>query len=183
MNWYYYDKNGAKVGPISTAVLKQLAQQGLITQETRIENQAGRSATAGQVGGLEFPPPPTAPVAPSVPVAPPQQIPTFSSPPPVAPVNLSSVSRAYTMNYERNRQYFKPSIGCATILMILGGVIAMIFGFANLISGLILVIMVFTEKFTIANFFGSLVVGVILGIGPFALGYYLRLIGKVRTFP
>jgi len=54
-NWYYYNKNGEKVGPISTTTLKSLALQGVITRETNIENNNGRSLIAGKVTGLEFP--------------------------------------------------------------------------------------------------------------------------------
>ena len=54
-NWYYYNKNDEKVGPISATALKELARQGLITKETKLENGNGRSALAGQVNGLEFP--------------------------------------------------------------------------------------------------------------------------------
>ena len=54
-NWYYYNKNGEKIGPISVSALKELTQQGLITRETVIENQGGRSSTAGQINGLTFP--------------------------------------------------------------------------------------------------------------------------------
>ena len=54
-NWYYYSKNGEKVGPISATALKELAQRGLITKETKLENNGGRIALAGQVNGLVFP--------------------------------------------------------------------------------------------------------------------------------
>ena len=54
-HWYYYNKNGEKSGPISVAALKALAQKGLITRETKIENHTGRTAIAGEVNGLTFP--------------------------------------------------------------------------------------------------------------------------------
>ena len=54
-NWYYYNKNGERVGPIKTEVLKLLAQQGIITRETVVENTNGRSAIAGSMNGLAFP--------------------------------------------------------------------------------------------------------------------------------
>ena len=54
-NWYYYNKNGEKAGPISTVALKELANKGLIQRDTRIENSNGRSALAGGVNGLTFP--------------------------------------------------------------------------------------------------------------------------------
>jgi len=66
MPWFYYDKSGAKVGPIRTQELKALAQQGVITPETVVENADGRTAIAGKVNGLEFslgsPVPPSQPV-------------------------------------------------------------------------------------------------------------------------
>ena len=54
-NWYYYTKSGEKIGPISSSTLKALTRQGLVTRETIIENQNGRSSAAGQVNGLTFP--------------------------------------------------------------------------------------------------------------------------------
>jgi len=53
-DWYYYNKNGEKVGPISTADMKLLAEQGSVVPETLIENSNGRSTLAGQVKGLTF---------------------------------------------------------------------------------------------------------------------------------
>ena len=73
-NWFYINKSGEKVGPISTAALKALAQQGVISPETVIENQNGRSAKAGQVNGLEFPLPVT-PAPPAPIISPPVQYP------------------------------------------------------------------------------------------------------------
>ena len=54
-DWFYYDKNGEKVGPITVAFLKELARRGVVTRETRIENINGRSEIAGNVRGLAFP--------------------------------------------------------------------------------------------------------------------------------
>jgi hypothetical protein len=54
-NWYYYDKIGGKIGPINSTALKTLVQQGLITTDTIIENEQGKSAKAGTIKGLEFP--------------------------------------------------------------------------------------------------------------------------------
>jgi len=68
-NWYYYNKNDEKVGPISATALKELARQGLITKETKLENSNGRSAVAGQVNGLVFP---TQPVSVTLPPPVPQ---------------------------------------------------------------------------------------------------------------
>lgn len=53
---YYYDTAGRKVGPISSNVLKSLAEQGVITPETVIENEQGKSAKAREISELVFPP-------------------------------------------------------------------------------------------------------------------------------
>ena len=66
-NWYYYNNNGEKIGPIQTAALKMLAQQGIIARETIIENHTGRSVTAGSVNGLTFPEPVTPSAVPVLP--------------------------------------------------------------------------------------------------------------------
>ena len=71
MNWYYFNKNAEKVGPISTTALKELARQGLITKETVIENRSGRTALAGTVNGLEFPESTVLDTAPKLTIPPP----------------------------------------------------------------------------------------------------------------
>ena len=53
--WHYYNENREKFGPIEGKVLKQLAQQGIITPETFIEDPAGRTGLAKDVRGLTFP--------------------------------------------------------------------------------------------------------------------------------
>jgi len=63
-NWHYYNQNGEKIGPISVSALKELTRQGLITRETIIENQDGRSSAAEKVNGLTFPE--TIPVPPPI---------------------------------------------------------------------------------------------------------------------
>jgi len=52
--WHYYDKNGEKQGPISGGQLKGLAKAGLITPETIIETETGKTALARKVKGLVF---------------------------------------------------------------------------------------------------------------------------------
>ena len=52
--WYYYDNNGEKVGPVTATLLKELARQGVVMRETKIENVNGRSEIAGKVRGLPF---------------------------------------------------------------------------------------------------------------------------------
>jgi hypothetical protein len=51
-NWFYYDDNGQKQGPIDNAQLKALAEQRVILPETLIETEDGRQGRAGKVKGL-----------------------------------------------------------------------------------------------------------------------------------
>lgn len=53
-DWYFYDANGYKIGPIKSRELKQSAQQGLITPETIVEDEKGLTALAKQITGLTF---------------------------------------------------------------------------------------------------------------------------------
>jgi len=53
-NWYFYDNYGYKIGPIKGRELKQLAQEGTITPETRVEDENGRTALAKNITGLPF---------------------------------------------------------------------------------------------------------------------------------
>jgi hypothetical protein len=53
-NWYYYDNNGQKQCPISGGKLKGLSLQGVITPETIVENEEGKSVPARKVQGLTF---------------------------------------------------------------------------------------------------------------------------------
>ena len=57
--WYYRDVIGARVGPVTSRELKELAKQGVITPETLIENVDGKSGLARKVKGLVFPSPAT----------------------------------------------------------------------------------------------------------------------------
>ena len=54
-NWHYYNENSEKIGPVRGRELKQLAQQGAITPNTRVEDENGLVALAKQVTGLSFP--------------------------------------------------------------------------------------------------------------------------------
>ena len=56
-NWYYFNKSGEKIGPITSAALKALAQQGHITPETIVEFEDGRIFTADKVHGITIMPP------------------------------------------------------------------------------------------------------------------------------
>ncbi|GHT32101.1 hypothetical protein FACS1894214_3840 [Planctomycetales bacterium] len=55
-NFFYFDGNGTKQGPVSQEQLKSLAQQGGIRPETQLETDGGHRGTANQISGL-FPPP------------------------------------------------------------------------------------------------------------------------------
>ncbi|MDR3233703.1 MAG: DUF4339 domain-containing protein [Planctomycetaceae bacterium] len=55
INWYYYDNNGEKQGLITHEALKDLAANGVITPQTRLETESGKQGIAGQIKGLIFP--------------------------------------------------------------------------------------------------------------------------------
>jgi hypothetical protein len=50
-NWYYYDVNGKKVGPVTPDAIGELAERGQITPDTIIESESGKSVRAGSVNG------------------------------------------------------------------------------------------------------------------------------------
>jgi len=78
--WFYYDNNGQKQGPVSGGQLKGLAKAGVITPETMIETEDGKTATAGQVKGLTFVEPVQVTPKPlSAPPSPAKQTPTVPS--------------------------------------------------------------------------------------------------------
>ncbi|MBO7680461.1 MAG: CD225/dispanin family protein [Thermoguttaceae bacterium] len=52
MNWFYYDQQGQKVGPITDLELRELIDQGLILPDTKLETDTGHSGKARQVPGL-----------------------------------------------------------------------------------------------------------------------------------
>ena len=53
-DWYYYDNNGNKLGPVTGRQLKELARTGQIMPETLIEGQDGQPVFARQAGNLTF---------------------------------------------------------------------------------------------------------------------------------
>ena len=53
-NWFYYDGNGQKQGPVTGGQLKGLAKAGMITPETVVETEEGKTAPARKVKGLTF---------------------------------------------------------------------------------------------------------------------------------
>lgn len=52
MNWFYYDQQGQKIGPITDLELRELIDQGLILPDTKLETDTGHSGKARQVPGL-----------------------------------------------------------------------------------------------------------------------------------
>jgi len=54
-NLYYYDRNGNRVGPVTSAALQALAQRGLVTPTTTLENDKGQTILAKKLPGLTFP--------------------------------------------------------------------------------------------------------------------------------
>jgi hypothetical protein len=52
--WYYFDKNGEKIGAVRGRELKELARQGIVTPETLVEDENGRTVLARKIQGLPF---------------------------------------------------------------------------------------------------------------------------------
>jgi uncharacterized Tic20 family protein len=59
-NWYYYDNNGQKQGPISSTQLQTLVANKIVTPTTIIATEDGRETAAGSINGLFSTPPPNA---------------------------------------------------------------------------------------------------------------------------
>ena len=53
-NWFYYDMQNSKIGPVTSAQLKALAKKGVINPDTVIETDTGRRGTAEKIHGLVF---------------------------------------------------------------------------------------------------------------------------------
>ncbi|MDR3111001.1 MAG: GYF domain-containing protein [Planctomycetaceae bacterium] len=53
-NWYYYNTNDEKVGPITQRELRDLSAKGVVTRQTLLETEDGRKSPAEQVRGLIF---------------------------------------------------------------------------------------------------------------------------------
>ncbi len=51
-NWFYYDVNGKKRGPINSAQLRSLVESQVINGDTDIETEDGRKGKVKQVKGL-----------------------------------------------------------------------------------------------------------------------------------
>lgn len=54
-NYFYFDGNGTKQGPVNDQQLMALASQGVITPDTPLETEGGHKGVAGQIPGLNFP--------------------------------------------------------------------------------------------------------------------------------
>jgi len=53
-NFFYFDQNNKKLGPVSEQQLKELAAQGRITPHTQMETDTGHTGVAGQIPGMTF---------------------------------------------------------------------------------------------------------------------------------
>ena len=53
-NWYYFNENGNRVGPVTSRELKGLAANGTITPGTAIETEDGKTVLAKKIKGLVF---------------------------------------------------------------------------------------------------------------------------------
>lgn len=51
-NFYYYDDNGVKRGPVNELQLKSLISANTVTPRTILETENGRQGLAGQINGL-----------------------------------------------------------------------------------------------------------------------------------
>ncbi|MDR2438437.1 MAG: hypothetical protein LBE12_03565 [Planctomycetaceae bacterium] len=60
--WYYYDYLGVRQTVLSDAELHNIVEHGMITTETIIETENGRTVPASRINGLNFPPPLLPPV-------------------------------------------------------------------------------------------------------------------------
>ena len=54
VHWYYWMKDGRKVGPVTQQWLQDCVKDGLIDQDTWVENSLSAKGHAGQVKGLRF---------------------------------------------------------------------------------------------------------------------------------
>jgi len=54
MNYFYFDKTNQQHGPIDDQQLKELAERGIITPNTRMQTVDGHKGIAKQIPGLTF---------------------------------------------------------------------------------------------------------------------------------
>lgn len=96
-NWFYYDANRTKFGPMPPARLRQLALEGLIMPETIVENETGQQAYAKSINGLTFtaaPPTPVAALSPSLSLS--GAPPAVPQPLPAQPASAANKTQAKT---------------------------------------------------------------------------------------
>jgi len=107
-NFFYFDQNYQKQGPVSEERLRELAAQGLITPNSPVESDTGHKGVAGQLPSLTF-----GTAAPT-----PSAQPTQTPPPPVKPAPavssnpgvVSAPSGAATIR--KLKTYFVMSLLC-----------------------------------------------------------------------
>lgn len=198
-NWYYYNMNGEKIGPITVAALKSLAAQGMIAPETVIENSNGRSTRAGKVNGLAFPNASTEnevyEMSASEPIQPAGASP-FSLPPSAAskPFAAPVGPSPFTQPVQAQAAPITPGIsqpaGIQPISTELLGMkpevlfafmyIATLLSFSIITTFIPIVIWALTkEKDKRADLHGKLLLGYIAGIGVLALFMFIALAGGV----
>lgn len=73
-NFFYYDTNGQKFGPVNSQQLRALVTQKIITPQTPMETDAGHKGLAGQIPGLFTAPAPFDPFATATPQTTPRPI-------------------------------------------------------------------------------------------------------------
>ena len=106
-DWYYLDKRGNKIGPISTQALKVLTAQGHIALDAVIVNNNGRTLLAGEVKGLTFPTASTKSSAGAVSVIPPPVLPV--PPPPPIQQDVYGLNTASSVSLPPPSQILNPS--------------------------------------------------------------------------
>jgi len=67
--WHYYNENGEKIS-VTGGQLKGLAKAGVITRDTIVETEGGKSAPARRIKGLKFAEPAQSKPLPTVPILP-----------------------------------------------------------------------------------------------------------------
>ncbi|MGL4942374.1 MAG: hypothetical protein ACRC46_04200 [Thermoguttaceae bacterium] len=158
--FFYIDARGQKVGPITGAAMRALAHQGVITPETTIENEQGRTTTASEIRGLVFGSvankPPLAcegypaPIDKSEATTTPMSSIYHDDAPSYNDYTPSTNTARITMDYKRNRRYFEDGSSIwMSLLFIIVGILTLVFvvGIIPLCYGIYLLIRA-TSKLT-----------------------------------
>lgn len=98
--WHYYNENNEKIGPIRGRDLKQLARQGTVMPETRVEDENGKIALAKHVTGLTF-------LETTQPGAEPSESSSITLPPPAVSTPISSAEDLEEQDFEQLREDFE----------------------------------------------------------------------------